>query len=341
MNDRLRNIVTTVLRLVPAGFFIGIVALFGFWDSSSASDGFISIHNATHILNQTAPVGILAIGMTFVLLTAGIDLSVGSIMYLSVVVFGLYASEVSIPVALVITASVGAAIGLLNASAVVILRVAPFIVTLASMSMLRGCGRMLTETKQVYMSESTREFGLSSFVGVPWPIWILAVVALTSWVVLSQTGFGRHIYAVGEHPDAAIKAGIHRGAILFSVYAICGLCAGIAGLVAVSQYGAASTEFGGGMEFQAIAAAVLGGTSLFGGRGSVGGTLFGAVLVNTVNSGLNSIDADPYVYPLITASIIFAAVLIDSYRNHIISQLNRPRIRVESNAGSPTTPAKN
>jgi ribose transport system permease protein len=146
-------------------------------------------------------------------------------------------------------------------------------------------------------------------------------------VTLTQTPFGRRIYAVGENPEAAKKAGINVPRTLVAVYLICAALAGIAGFVSATQVGAASPTFGLEKEFAAIAAAVLGGTSLFGGRGGVVGTVFGAVLIQTVNNGLVIINANPYVYPLVTASIIFLAVFVDSQRSRILEAMNRRTIR--------------
>ena len=151
-----------------------------------------------------------------------------------------------------------------------------------------------------------------------------------AWVTLRHTTFGRQIYAVGRRSRGR-RQGRHRRAarIIFSVYCICGVCAGIGGLVSASQVAAAASTFGFKKEFPVIAAAVLGGTSLFGGRGGVVGTVFGAVLIQTVENGLVMTNADPYVYPLVISAIIFIAVLVDSLRTGILERLERRRIRVE------------
>jgi ribose transport system permease protein len=147
--------------------------------------------------------------------------------------------------------------------------------------------------------------------------------------VLAETPFGRQIYAVGADPEAAAKAGIPVRRVVFSVYCISGLCAAIGGIVSASQVAVASSTFGLQKEFSVIAAAVLGGTSLFGGRGGVVGTVFGAVLIQTVESGLVMINADPYLYPLVISVIIFLAVLVDSLRTNLLAKLERRLIRVE------------
>ena len=146
---------------------------------------------------------------------------------------------------------------------------------------------------------------------------------------LKLTTFGRQVYAVGADPDAAAKAGINVKRIVFAVYCICGVCAAIGGLVSASQVAVASSTFGFQKEFPVIAAAVLGGTSLFGGRGGVVGTVFGAVLIQTVENGLVMTNADPYLYPLVISVIIFIAVFIDSSRTTVLEQLERRKIRIE------------
>ena len=148
-------------------------------------------------------------------------------------------------------------------------------------------------------------------------------------MVLKLTTFGRQVYAIGADPDAAAKAGINVKRIVFAVYCICGVCAAVGGLVSASQVAVASSTFGFQKEFPVIAAAVLGGTSLFGGRGGVVGTVFGAVLIQTVENGLVMTNANPYLYPLVISVIIFIAVFIDSSRTTVLERLERRKIRVE------------
>ena len=321
---RRTRLLVVVLRNMPLVVFGLIFAVFGWLDHR-----FLDWQNLLNILNQSAPVAILAMGMTFVLLTAGIDLSVGSVMYLSVVLLGVYLPDIGSSMALALCAVIGLAIGAVNAFFVIWLRVAAFIVTLAMLSILRGIGRGVSETQVIRFSSDITDLGRTSYWGVPWALWVFAAVLILSAVVLRQTPHGRRIYAVGENAENATKAGINVPWILFSVYCFCGFCAGITGFVSLTQVGAAAPGFGLEMEFAAIAAAVLGGTSLFGGRGSELGALFGAVLIKTVSNGLVIINANEYVYPLVTAGLIFVAVLLDSVRNHLILALNRPKIRVD------------
>jgi ribose transport system permease protein len=271
----------------------------------------------------------MAMGMTFVLLVRGVDLSVGSVMYLCVVVMGLFLKDQPLIVSLCAILAVGLVYGAINAWFVTALNIPSFVVTLATLFIGRGLALYLSETKMVFQSDVVQTLGRSSALGVPWAIWILAAVAIIAWVVLTQTPYGRQIYAVGADPDAATKAGIRVKPIIFSVFCICSVCAAIGALISVSQVGAASATFGYQKEFPVIAAAVLGGTSLFGGRGGVFGSIFGAVLVQTTENGLVMLNADPYLYPLVNAAIIFIAAWVDGRRTAITERLEQRKIRIE------------
>lgn len=313
-----------LLRNAPVALFVVVLAVFG-----SLSDRFLDVQNFTNILIQASHIAILGIGMTFVLLTAGIDLSVGAVMYLSVALLGIYLADASPILAVPAMMAVGALFGLVNAFFVVRLRVAAFIVTLATLFIGRGLGLWVTETRMVFYKDQVLSLARAEFLGVPWAIWVFAIVFAVAWTVLNHTPFGRQVYAVGENPDAAAKAGINVPLVLTTVYAVSGACAGIAGFVSITQVGAAASSFAMEKEFAAVAASVLGGVSLFGGRGGVAGTVFGAVLIQTVQNGLVIVNADPYIYPLVTSSIIFVAVFVDSQRSRILERLGRRRIRIE------------
>jgi ribose transport system permease protein len=313
-----------LLRNAPVALFVVVLAVFG-----SLSDRFLDVQNFTNILIQASHIAILGIGMTFVLLTAGIDLSVGAVMYLSVALLGIYLADASPILAVPAMMAVGALFGLVNAFFVVRLRVAAFIVTLATLFIGRGLALWVTETRMVFYKDQILSLARAEFLGVPWAIWVFAIVFAVAWIVLNHTPFGRQVYAVGENPDVAAKAGINVPLVLTTVYAVSGACAGIAGFVSITQVGAAASSFAMEKEFAAVAASVLGGVSLFGGRGGVAGTVFGAVLIQTVQNGLVIVNADPYIYPLVTSSIIFVAVFVDSQRSRILERLGRRRIRIE------------
>ncbi len=192
-------------------------------------------------------------------------------------------------------------------------RVPAFIATLGSLYALRGFTLYLTQTRAMNLPESILRLADTSILGIPTPVWLVAAVILAVEVALRATAWGRQIYAVGYSPEQARRAGLDVSSLLASAYLLSGLLAALGGLLSVAQLGAVSPTFGNGREFAAIAAAVLGGTSLFGGRGNVfPGTIVGALLIQTVETGLVMLNANPYLYPIVMASVIFAAVLLDS-----------------------------
>jgi ribose transport system permease protein len=319
-------ILAAVLRHASLVLFLVVIATFG-----ALAPKFLTPENATNILIQSAPTGIVAVGMTFVLLTAGVDLSVGAIMFLAAAVAGkmLLAGQ---PLALALAAmlAIGAIAGVVNALFIARLRIAPFIVTLSFLFVGRGLALTISQTRAMNLPESFLQLGSASLLGIPLPLLLLGLVLALAHTILIRTPFGRQIYAVGNHPANARTAGIRTTRLIAVVYIISGVCAALGAILSLAQLGAVSPKFGEAYEFKAIAAAVLGGTSLFGGRGTIlPGTLLGAVLIQAIDSGLVILNADPYLYPVITAAIIFVAVLVDSLRNTLLSRLNRRRIRPE------------
>ena len=307
-----------LLRYAPVLLFAVVVLTF-----CVLSPGFRTPGTAKNILVQSSSVAIVATGMTFVLLTAGIDLSVGAIMFLAAAVAGRLvlggappgARGISVALAVSLIIPLGLLFGAVNAGLVAGLRMMPFVVTLATLFVGRGLALHVTQTRALNLPPEFLAIGHSTVLGVPFPVLLLAAVLGTGQLVLSRTPFGRQLYALGNNPDAARKAGLPTTRLLAAVYIISGLCAALAGIVSVAQLGAVSPTFGSQREFAAVAAAVLGGTSLFGGRGTVlPGALLGAVLVQSVETGLNMVNADPYSYPVVVGAIIFVSVLIDRLR---------------------------
>jgi ribose transport system permease protein len=304
--------VTRLLTRWPAlGLLLLVLAGF-----SLLSPRFLELPNLVNIVVQSASLGILATGMTFVLLTAGIDLSVGSLMFVSAALAGkLVVGGWSLPVALGVVVVAGLAGGALNGLAVTRLGIKPFVVTLSTLYIGRGFALWLTETRALNLPDSLLAVGSARIAGVPVPVLALGAVLVGAHLTLQHTPFGRHLYAVGADPEAARRAALPVKRLVLAAYAICGLLAALGGAVAVAQLGAVSPTFGRDREFAAISAAVLGGVSLFGGRGSVlPGVLLGALLMQTVENGLVIVNADPYLYPMVMATVIFAAVLLDSLK---------------------------
>jgi len=309
-----------LLDFAPGVLFVLVLSVFGL-----LSGKFLAIENLTQILVQSAPTAVVATGMTFVLLTAGVDLSVGALMFIGAGIAGKMAlAGQPLPLCLLTMIGVGWVGGMVNAVLVTRFRLVAFIATLATLYIGRGMGRWITQTRAMNLPDSFLALGSARWLGVPLPIWIAAAVILLAQAVLSRTPFGRQLYAVGSNAEAARKAGLNTSRLIAAVYMISGICAGLGGILALSQLGSVSPKFGELYEFDAITAAVLGGTSLFGGRGKVfPGTVLGAVLLKAIFNGLVMVQADPYIYPLITSGIIFVAVLLDSLRNRLAQRLGR------------------
>jgi ribose transport system permease protein len=277
---------------------------------------FRELDNLVNILIQSSALAVVATGMTLVLLTAGVDLSVGSVMFVAVAVTGkLMTSEVPLWLSLAAGCAVGLLGGFLNGIAIVRLRVIPFIATLAFLYIARGFGLWLTNTRAINMPDSVTSLGAARWLLIPVPVWCMFMVVCGSQWFLSHTPWGRQIFAVGHDLRNAKKGGIRVAGIQLGVYAFCGFCAGLSGVISLTQTGAVSPSFGQQRELAAIAAAVLGGTSLFGGRGSVfPGTLFGAILLQTIDNGLVILNANVYLYRMIVSAVILTAVVASSYR---------------------------
>jgi ribose transport system permease protein len=280
------------------------------------SDRFLTASNLLQVLAQAAPTVVVATGMTFVLLTGGVDLSVGALMFIGAGLAGHVAlAGGPLWAAGILMVACGTAGGAVNAALVTRVGLVPFVATLATLYIGRGVGRWITETRAMNLPEAVLAFGAASWLGVPVIVWAAALVAAAGQFVLSSTPFGRQVYAVGANADAARKAGVDVRGVTAAVYVISGACAGLAGLLALARLGAVSPRFGELYEFDAITAAVLGGTSLYGGRGRVlPGAVVGTLLLKIIFNALVLVQANPYLYPLITAAVIFAAVLVDTLR---------------------------
>ncbi len=327
MNKTRGKILVAVLRHTPVILFALIFVIFGL-----LSPRFLSYQSLENIVKQASYVGIIAVGMTFVLLTAGIDLSVGSNMYLSAVVAGLLIkSRVPVTLALLGCLTVGMLFGIVNALVITRLKIIPFVATLGTLWVGRGLGLWLTRSVPVEFPESVTRIGAQRLFGTaPLPVVVFGVVVLCAAVLLRWTALGRQIYAVGNDIEAAEKAGVDTARVRGTAFVLCGFLAALGGFVSVAQLGIINAGFGEYKEFDAIAAAVLGGTSLFGGIGSVfPGTVLGAVLIQMVTIGLVSAQVDLYLQPLVAAGIIFLAVFLDSLRTRQLVRLSRRHIRLE------------
>lgn len=279
--------------------------------ASLLSDRFLTAPNLLNVLRQVSIVGILALGMTFVILTAGIDLSVGSILGISVVIFAGFVDTSSLPLAIALGIGAGVLVGLVNGLGVAYAGIPPFIMTLGTLSFVRGlCFIYTGGTPVPILDELFFHIGNGSLLGVPIPSILLIVSLLLCALVLNLTPFGRSIYALGSNEDAARLSGVPVNRYKVAVYGISGFFAGLAGLVYSSQLSIGTPIAGQGYELDAIAAVVVGGTSLFGGKGSVFGTFVGTLIIGILANILNLKGIDPFVQQLFKGSLIIIAVFI-------------------------------
>lgn len=292
-----------ILALLLAIVFLSIV-----------SDAFLTFTNLMNVLRQVSINGILAVGMTLVILTAGIDLSIGSLMAVSAVIAASIVAQSPDALLLALLAGAAAA-GVLGGTSGMMsakLNVAPFVATLAMMTIARGIALIYTNGRPIVIDSPALKFLGQGYIGpVPVPVVIfIAVVAIVS-VLLYRTKFGRYIFAVGGNENAARVSGIRVDRVKIAVYAINGLLAGLAGILLASRISSGQPNSGMGYELDAIAAVVIGGTSLFGGRGSMMGTIVGVLIIGVINNGLNLLDVSSYWQQIVKGLIIAGAVVID------------------------------
>lgn len=281
---------------------------------SLTTPNFFSLQNMTIVLRQVSINGILAIGVTFVIITGGIDLSLGSVVALAGVVAALFAhpGEYPLMVPLAMAILVGLAIGGLNGLVVTKGKVASFIVTLGMMTIARGLALVASEGRPITnLSESFNAIGGGNVGGVPIPILIFILVIIVATFLLNQTRVGRYMYAVGGNERAAYASGVQVNRVKMIAYMLCSGLAGLAGIVLASRINTGQPNAGVAYELDAIAAVVIGGTSLSGGIGSIGGTVLGVLLIGVINNGLDLLNVSSYYQQIIKGVIIIAAVLID------------------------------
>ncbi len=284
---------------------------------STMSPNFFTVNNLFNILQQTSVNAIMAVGMTLVILTSGIDLSVGSLLALTgAVAASIVGIEVNALVAVAAALALGAAIGAVTGVIVAKGRVQAFIATLV-MLLLRGVTMVYTNGSPINTGFSDNAdlfgwFGIGRPLGIPTPVWIMAIVFLAAWYMLHHTRLGRYIYALGGNEAATRLSGISVNRVKIIVYALCGMLASLAGIIEVARLSSAQPTAGTGYELDAIAAVVLGGTSLAGGKGRIVGTLIGALILGFLNNGLNLLGVSSYYQMIVKAVVILLAVLVDN-----------------------------
>jgi ribose/xylose/arabinose/galactoside ABC-type transport system permease subunit len=277
------------------------------------AESFLTLDNLINIALSIAVIGILAVGMTYVILTGGIDLSIGSVVALAGVCAALVALQTgSALLGFAAALAVGLAVGVFNGLFIAYFKVPPFVVTLAVLTIARGLAFIFAEGRSIgNLPESFSWFGKTSLGGIPLSVLLMLASFALGWFVLTQTRFGRYVYAVGGNAEATFLAGINVRSVTFWVYVVNGLLVGLAAVTLASRLGAGVPNSGLQYELDVIAAVVVGGTSLTGGRGSAVATLFGTIFIAVLNNGLNLAGIDPYLQKIALGAVILVAVLFD------------------------------
>ncbi len=323
------------LRIAAAAAFV--IVLVAVVDVASRGS-FLEPSNIVRVLRQITYNCVLGVGQTFVIITGGIDLSVGSLVALTGVVAALLANAVHlsgfplIAATLIVAVGVGSFAGWINALPVVRLNLPPFITTLAMLEMALGASFILSHGRPVALaSPDFQNTGIGSFLGgvttalhlpsIPMPvIWMLVIIVIAS-VILTRTRFGRYVFAIGGNEEAARLAGINVARVKTAVYVISGACAAIVGFLYMALFSSGSPQTGTGDELlESIAAVVVGGTSLTGGRGSVIGTFFGALLIGVLYNAMNLLNVDSYLQKVLLGAVILLAVVLDELRKRYLAR---------------------
>jgi ribose transport system permease protein len=285
---------------------------------SFLNPNFFTVDNILNILRQTSVNAIIAVGMTLVILTAGIDLSVGSVLALcGAFAASMIALEVPVLIAVPTALFAGAALGAISGIIIAKGKVQAFIATLVTMTLLRGVTMVYTDGRPISTgftdtADAFSWFGTGYALGIPVPVWLMVIVFAAAWYLLNHTRFGRYVYALGGNESATRLSGINVDRVKIGVYAICGMLAALAGIIVTSRLSSAQPTAGMGYELDAIAAVVLGGTSLMGGKGRIMGTLIGALIIGFLNNALNLLDVSSYYQMIAKAVVILLAVLVDN-----------------------------
>ena len=299
---------TTVIALIILMAVITII-----------NSNFLTANNLLNLLLQVTSNALIAFGMTFVILTGGIDLSVGSILALSsALTAGLLGSGMPVTLAILISLILGCILGMMNGLLISYGKLAPFIVTLATMTIFRGATLVYTNgnpiTKGLSDTFLFQFLGQGYIVGIPFPVIIMFIVFIVLYVLLHKTAFGKSVYAIGGNEKAAYISGVKLNKVKIIIYSISGIMASISGLIITSRLSSAQPTAGASYEMDAIAAVVLGGTSLSGGKGRILGTLIGALIIGVLNNGLNIIGISAFWQQVVKGVVILIAVLIDRFK---------------------------
>jgi ribose transport system permease protein len=310
----------TVQRLLAFGALLVMIVVF-----SLLSPNFLKFDNFVGILLATSVNGILALGVTFVIVTGGIDLSIGTVMTLSAVITAVLITNMGLPIPVGIAGGVvtGGLAGLVNGILIARFKIPSFIVTLGMLNVAKGLALVISGLSPIYFNDtpSFNQGAMGSLIGsvvpglaIPNVVLILFGAALVASLVLSRTILGRYTFALGSNEEAARLSGVNVGAWKTAVYVVCGLFAGLAGVVIAARLNSAQPSLGQGYELDAIAAAVIGGTSLSGGEGTILGTVIGAFIISTLTNGLRILSVPQEWQTVVTGGIVILAVYLDGIR---------------------------
>jgi len=285
--------------------------------SALVSDVFFTSSNLFNLIRQVTPVGIISMGMLLVILTGGIDLSVGSVVAMAGVLCALFTKTLPLPIAIIASLACGLLVGSLSGYLVSVHKMAPFIATLALMSIVRGLGFIFSKGAPILVNENASalsDFGSGSFLGFPNPAFVLLIVFAITAVLLKYNVFGRIVIAIGSNEEAVRLSGIKVSAYKFSVYAIAGGLSAVAGIITTARTAVGSPVMGVGMELDVIATVVIGGASLSGGKGSAVDTLLGVLILGMIGNIMNLLNIPAYSQQVIKGLIIIFAVLLQRFQ---------------------------
>jgi len=281
-----------------------------------ATPNFLTERNIPNLLRQGSMIAILALGETFVIITAGIDLSVGAIAgFATVVIAMLIQAGVPVWLSIFITLLVGLGIGVFHAFGITKMGLPPFIITLATLTSLRGIGLLMTNGATISITDKGfTDFATLDFLGIPSLFWMVIMVAVPGYIFLSLTRWGRYLFAVGSNPESARLSGVRVQLVIYIAYSLSAVCAAFVGVLLATRIGIGNATQANGWELQAIASSVIGGTSLFGAIGSVHGPLIGAFILATINNGANLLNINSFWQQIITGGLIIVIVFFDQLR---------------------------
>jgi len=281
-----------------------------------ATPSFATGNNIANLLRQGSMIAILAVGQTFVIITGGIDLSVGAVVgFCTVVTAMMINAGFPIWLAVVVTLLTGVAIGLFHGFGIVRMGLPPFIITLATLTSLRGIGLLMTNGNSISINnDAFQDFSRASFLGVPNLFWMVVLVGIPAYIFLHHSRWGRYLFSVGSNAEAARLSGVNVQRTIYLAYTLSGLCASFVGVLLASRIGIGNPTQAEGWELQAIASSVIGGTSLFGAIGSVHGPLLGAFILATINNGANLLNVNSFWQRIITGALIIIIVYFDGLR---------------------------